>query len=129
VYFAGTDQRHFHLLFPNRLDHANRIAAGVELRLPRKGWEITAAGPPGTNHLVVLVSRHPRDLSRAGLRTTDAPIPEFDLADAERRWRQRGAGVNPFAGDPMCAVPGCSGSYGATMLTVEEVAPAAKSGN
>jgi len=129
VYFAGTDKRHFHLLFPNRLDRANRIEPGAELRLPRKGWEITAAGPPGTNHLVVLVAREPRDLSRAGLRATGEAIPEFDLAEAERLWRQRAAGTNPFAGEPLCSVSACSGAYGATMLTVDEVAAPAKAKN
>jgi hypothetical protein len=129
VYFAGTDKRHFHLLFPNRLDRANRIEPGTELRLPRKGWEITAAGPPGTNHLVMLVSREPRDLLRAGLRSTGEAIPEFDLAEAERLWRQRAVGTNPFAGEPLCTVAACSGAYGATMLTVDEVAAPAKAKN
>ena len=129
VFFAGTDKRHFHLLFPNRLDRANRIEPGAELRLPRKGWEITAAGPPGTNHLVVLVSRHERDLSRAGLRATDEPIRAFDLAEAERLWRQRAPGTNPFAGVPVCVTPGCPDAYGATLLTVDEVAAPAKARN
>lgn len=129
VYFTGTDKRHFHLLFPNRLDGANRIEPGAELRLPRKGWEITAAGPPGTNHLVVLVSREKRDLSRAGLRITNALIPEFDLAESERLWRQRTPDANPFAGEPQCTVSSCSGAYGATMLTIDEVAATAKARN
>jgi hypothetical protein len=47
VFSSGTDKRHFHLLFPNRLDKLNRVEPGAELILPRKGWEITAAGPPG----------------------------------------------------------------------------------
>ena len=97
--------------------------------LPRKGWEITAEGPVGTNHLVVLVSRHERDLANVGLRQTEAPIPEFELVQAERLWRQRPQGLNPFVGEPVCTTPGCSGAFGATMLTVNEVAAAGRSRN
>ena len=122
VFSGGTDKRHFHLLFPNRLDKLNRIGPGAELALPRKGWEITAEGPAGTNHIVVVVSRDERNFAQAGLRQTDELIPEFDLAQAEQRWAQRRNGLNPFVGDAVCATPGCSGAFGAAMLKVEEVA-------
>jgi hypothetical protein len=123
VFSGGTDKSHFHLLFPNRLDKANRIDAGAELVLPRKSWEITAGGPAGTNHLVVLVSRHPRDLSQVGLRQTEEPIPEFDLAVAEHLWLQRTRDANPYVGVPVCAEPGCADAFGAVLLAVQEVAP------
>jgi serine/threonine protein kinase len=127
MFLGGTDKRHFHLLFPNRLDRLNRIESGTALVLPRKSWEITAAGPPGINHLVVLVSRHERNLSQAGLRQTEEPIPQFDLEQAERLWNQRPEGPNPFVGEPVCPTPRCSGAYGATMLEVAETAaPAAR---
>jgi serine/threonine protein kinase len=122
VFFGGTDKSHFHLLFPNRLDRANRIEPGAELALPRAGWEIDAGGPPGTNHLVVLVSRHERDMSQVGLRQTDEPIPLFDLKQAERLWLQRSRTASPFVGRAMCAAPDCSEAFGATMLMVDEVA-------
>jgi hypothetical protein len=128
VFSGGTDKRHFHLLFPNRLDQANRIEAGAELALPRRSWQISAAGPAGTNHLVVMVSRHPRDLSQVGLRQTEEPIPEFDLGVAEHLWRARGPdAANPYVGVPMCAAPGCADAYGAAMLAVQELAPADRS--
>jgi hypothetical protein len=122
VFFGGTDKSHFHLLFPNRLDKANRIEPGAELVLPRAGWEIDAGGPAGTNHLVVLVSRHERDMSQVGLRQTDEPIPLFDLAQAERLWMQRARTASPFVGRAMCGAPDCSEAFGATMVTVDEVA-------
>jgi serine/threonine protein kinase len=122
VFFGGTDKSHFHLLFPNRLDKANRIEPGAELVLPRAAWEISAGGPAGTNHLVVLVSRHERDMSQVGLRQTDEPIPLFDLAQAERLWLQQPRTASPFVGRAMCAAPDCSEAFGATMLTVDEVA-------
>jgi len=122
VFFGGTDKSHFYLLFPNRLDKANRIEPAAELVLPRAGWEIVAGGPPGTNHLVVLVSRHERDMSQVGLRQTDEPIPLFDLAQAERLWAQRPRASSPFVGRAICAAPACSDAFGATLLTVDEVA-------
>lgn len=122
VFSGGTDKRAFHLLFPNRLDGANRIAAGVALTLPRKSWEISAEGPAGINHLVVLVSPHLREFSHAGLRQTDEPIPEFDLGVAERLWQQRVAGTSPYVGTPECAPRGCRDSFGAVLLAVQEVA-------
>ncbi|MBE7416218.1 MAG: DUF4384 domain-containing protein [Ideonella sp.] len=122
VFSGGTDKRSFHLLFPNRIDGSNRIAADAELMLPRKSWQISAEGPAGTNHLVVLVSPHLRNLSRAGLRQTGEPIPEFDLALAERLWRQRGAGASPFVGTAECVPRGCVDRFGAALLAVQEVA-------
>jgi serine/threonine protein kinase len=127
VFSGGTDKRHFNLLFPNRLDKAHRIEANTELALPRPSWEIVAGGPPGTNHLVVLVSRHERNLSQAGLRQTDEPIPEFDLVQAERLWKAKADGSNPFVGEPVCApTVACSAAYGATMLVVDETAAPAR---
>jgi len=127
VFSGGTDKQHFNLLFPNRLDKAHRIEANIELALPRPSWEIVAGGPPGTNHLVVLVSRHERRLSQAGLRQTDEPIPEFDLEQAERLWNAKADGPNPFVGEPVCApTVACSAAYGATMLVVDETAASAR---
>jgi hypothetical protein len=127
VFTGGTDKRHFNLLFPNRLDKAHRIEANIELTLPRPSWEIMASGPPGTNHLVVLVSRHERNLSQAGLRQTDEPIPEFDLVQAERLWKAKADGLNPFVGEPVCEpTVACSAAYGATMLVVDETAAPAR---
>ncbi len=127
VFSGGTDKQHFNLLFPNRLDKAHRIEANIELALPRPSWEIVAGGPPGTNHLVVLVSRHERNLSQAGLRQTDEPIPEFDLVQAERLWKSKADGPSPFVGEPVCApTVACSAAYGATMLVVDETAAPAR---
>jgi len=122
VFFGGTDKSHFHLLFPNRIDKANRIEPGNELALPRTSWEISAGGPPGTNHLVMLVSRSERDMSEVGLRQTDEPIPLFDLAQAERLWMQRSRTESPFIGRAICTAPPCPDAFGATMLTIDEVA-------
>src|SRR5213075_506895 len=76
VLMVGTDRTQFNLLFPNAVDAGNRIAAGQELDLPRKGWAMTAGGPAGADHFVAIVSENPRDFSAAGLRKVD-PFGEF----------------------------------------------------
>lgn len=122
VFLSGTDKSHFYLLFPNEIDKNNRIEANTEVVLPRKSWAITAGGPPGTNHIVTVVSRNPRDLKRVGLRAAGDEIPEFDLAQAEQLWAARTAGVSPFVGDAVCAAgAACDAGYGASLLEVEEV--------
>ncbi|CAG1015135.1 Serine/threonine-protein kinase D [Burkholderiaceae bacterium] len=120
VFLSGTDQQHLSLLFPNALDTDNRIEANADVVLPRKGWQISAGGPVGTNHLVTMVSRQPRDFGGAGLRMGET-IPEFDLPALRQAWG--GAGVAPGAGEAQCAQgsQGCDGRYGATLIRIEEV--------
>ncbi|MCW5662124.1 MAG: DUF4384 domain-containing protein [Burkholderiaceae bacterium] len=125
VYTGGTEKSHFYLLFPNRLDRNNRIEAGTELALPRPSWNITAAGPPGVNQIVVLVSRSRRDLSGSGIQEAGRDIPEFDLEDAARRWAGRESATSPFIGALECRAEAgrfvCPEGYGARMIEVEEV--------
>ncbi len=122
VFLSGTDKAHFYLLFPNGIDKNNRIEANQEILLPRKSWQITAGGPPGTNHIVAMVARHPRDLSDVGLGTLGEEIPEFDLARAEQLWAKRQSGMSPFIGKPSCdAGVACDAGYGASLLTIDEV--------
>jgi len=124
VYLAGTDQSHFYLLFPNALDQRNRIEANKLVELPRKGWHITAGGPPGVNHIVTVVSPHPRDLSQLGLNTKDT-IPEFDIAQATRLWASHQGPGSPFVGAAQCegapASAPCEQGYGASLVHIEEV--------
>jgi hypothetical protein len=60
VFLLGSDETSFYMLFPNELDRANRINANSELKLPRPHWAINAAGPPGVDRLLVLVTETPR---------------------------------------------------------------------
>ena len=124
VFLSGTDKSHFYLLFPNALDKDNRIVANREVVLPRKSWQITAAGPAGTNHIVAVVSKNPRDFAGTGLREKPGEISEFDMERASQLWAGRPpGGGNPFIGQAKCAAGGgtCEGAYGATLLTIEEV--------
>ena len=94
-----------HLLFPNQLDRDNLIAPGVSLRLPRSSWQITAGGPVGRNHLLVLVTDAPRNFAHAGLK----PAGPFSSADALA------------AQDIQRATSSENSAYGAAMLTIDEV--------
>jgi hypothetical protein len=59
---VGSDGQTFNLLFPNRADPDNRVAAGI-VRLPRERWRLRAGGPAGTSHLIALVSAAKRDFA------------------------------------------------------------------
>ena len=52
-----------YLLYPNSLATDNRVQAGRRVSLPGAGWDIVAAGPPGTETLLVMVADAPRNLS------------------------------------------------------------------
>uniref|UniRef100_UPI0025C3EEFC DUF4384 domain-containing protein n=1 Tax=Aquabacterium sp. TaxID=1872578 RepID=UPI0025C3EEFC len=123
VYLAGTDASHFYLLFPNALDDRNHIEAGREIELPRRGWHITAGGPPGVNRIVTVVSPTPRDLAPLGLTTRDS-IPEFDLTQAARLWASHSGQGSPFVGPARCASgQPCDSRFGAAEVRIEEIAP------
>jgi serine/threonine protein kinase len=124
VYLSGPAKNHAYLLFPNGIDKTNRIEANQELVLPRGVWRITAGGPPGTDHIVVVVSRNMRDLSRTGLSQAGEDIPGFDLKRVEAAWAQRPGAGGLLAGVPACANsgPSCDAGYGAALLTMDEVA-------
>jgi hypothetical protein len=125
VFLAGTDQSHLYLLFPNALDRNNRIEADKLVQLPRKGWLITAGGPPGVNHIVTMVSPVERDLSKLGLNTRDS-IPEFDMAKAKALWDGHTGSGSPYVGTAKCAGQGegtapCDQRYGASLVHIEEI--------
>jgi len=122
VFHVGTDGAHLSLLFPNKLDADNRVAADTEVVLPRSGWRITASGPAGTNHIVTMVSRQPRDFAAAGLQAGD-PIAEFDRATLEQVWAAPApADASPYAGAARCSGTPCDAAYGATLIRIDEVA-------
>lgn len=71
----GSDRKSFYVLYPNGLDRDNRIKAGQTRRLPRPDWRLEAAGPPGTNHLLVMVSSSPRVIDRLSMTEPTATNP------------------------------------------------------
>ena len=111
----GSDGKSFYVLFPNGLDADNRIAANQALTLPRPGWGFVANGPPGTDHLLALVSETPRDLSALSLAKPDTAAPfTYALNDLAGR----AALVDFLAGR---GVTGASERFGARVLSVKEV--------
>ena len=66
VALAGSDQKSLYLLYPHQLDGNNQVQANESIELPKAGWRITAAGPKGTDTVLVMVTDSPRDLSQLG---------------------------------------------------------------
>ena len=123
VFMVDPDGQYL-LLFPNGLDHNNKVAAGQTLSLPRANWPMLAGDPPGPNHFLTLVSATPRDFSDGGLKPA-APFESFP-ADAQRdASTRRGARYSPFAGNPRCAAGAtdCADDFGATTFTIDAVKP------
>jgi len=115
VFHLGAGADRVSLLFPNALDKSNRIGADKPVVLPRATWQITASGPPGTDTIVAMVSREPREFGQAGLRPGD-PIGEFDPAILDR------AGRGALAGMPRCGdARSCDSSFGAALAQIQQV--------
>ncbi len=62
IFYLGSRQDSFYLLFPNQLDGQNTIKANETLFLPRSSWTVNALGPPGTDHILVMVAETAREL-------------------------------------------------------------------
>jgi hypothetical protein len=71
----GSDAKSFYVLYPNGLDKDNAIKAGQTMRIPKPHWEVKAAGPVGTNHLLVMVADSPRRLSGLSMSEPTAKEP------------------------------------------------------
>lgn len=111
----GSDRKSFYVLFPNGLDKDNVIRANVPMRLPRPDWQVVAQGPAGTDHLLVLVSDTPRNLSALTLSPPDAKAPfTFTLNDLPGR----AALFDFFSGR---GVTGSSEAFGAKLIAIQEV--------
>ena len=127
IALAGSDNQAVYMLFPNALDSNNQIKAGQKLVLPRPHWRVTAGGPVGTDHVMVMVSDAPRDLS--ALAANKAGPFVSSLNDAQGR-AQLGALLSSarLADTTQCQSAAtrvqnsaCSDAYGAAMVAVEEV--------
>ncbi len=71
----GSDRKSFYVLYPNGLDRDNQIKAGQTRKLPRPDWQLEAAGPPGEDHLLVMVTSSPRKIDRLEMSEPDAKNP------------------------------------------------------
>jgi hypothetical protein len=114
IVLLGSDSKSFYILYPNGLDMDNRIKAGKALQLPKPDWQIKAAGPVGTNNILVMVSDTPRRLEKLTMATPTAAEPfTYELNDLGGR----SALINFLTGTG----DGRSESFGAKLLTVKEV--------
>ena len=111
----GSDRKSFYVLFPNGLDGDNRIKAGQTRKLPRPDWRLEAAGPAGTNHLLVMVASSPRKIDRLVMADPSATNPfTFALNDIGGRADLIQFLVHNKAGEG-------SERFGAQILTLKEV--------
>jgi hypothetical protein len=111
----GSDRKSFYVLYPNGLDRDNRIKAGQTRQLPRPDWRLEAAGPAGTDHLLVMVASSPRQIDRLVMAEPSATNPfTFALNDIGGRADLIQFLVHNKAGDG-------SERFGAQILTLKEV--------
>ena len=109
----GSDAKSFYVLYPNGLDKNNMIKAGQTVRIPKPDWEVKAAGPAGTNNLLVMVSDTPRKLNTLVMAEPTAAEPfTYALNDIGGR----SALINFLT-----TSDGRSESFGAKLVSIKEV--------
>lgn len=109
----GSDAKSFYVLYPNGLDKNNAIKAGQTVRIPKPDWEVKAAGPAGTNNLMVMVSDTPRKLNTLVMAEPTAAEPfTYALNDIGGR----SALINFLTSSD-----GKSESFGAKLVAIKEV--------
>jgi hypothetical protein len=132
VFYRGTQPDTFYLLFPNQLDSSNVLAANYELRLPRENWTVTALGPRGTDHILVMVTESARDFSSLSLPaeyvSASGPFDKIrPTAQAAARIGQI-ATLSAAVKNAQCTsatrdfgiAHACSNVFGANLVSVEE---------
>lgn len=120
---VSSDRSTFLLFFPNEVDKENYIQANGQIELPRNKWKLTAKGPEGTNHFIVIVSKHPRDFTHTGL-IQQSFFGQFPLGVSSKLYQSYTGAIPLFAGKAKCIeVPNqsCSESYGAVLFSIKEV--------
>ncbi|MGA2363869.1 MAG: caspase family protein [Steroidobacteraceae bacterium] len=132
--YRGTQPDSFYLLFPNQLDSNNAVKANQELRLPNPNWAVTALGPAGTDHILVLVTETARDfsslalpaeyVSRSGPFDKIHPTPQAvarigQVATLSAALKQAECSSADTKRD-LGVAQHCSNVFGANLLSVEE---------
>ncbi len=134
IFYQGTQPDSFYLLFPNQLDGNNAIQANQELQVPRQDWAVTALGPRGTDHLMVMVTATPRDFSKLALPaeyvSQAGPFQKIKPSEQAVARISQIATLSAAAGKDACQNAGpkrdlgvaeqCSNVFGASLVSVEE---------
>jgi hypothetical protein len=133
VFYRGTQPDSFYLLFPNQLDAKNAITAKEDMQLPRKEWAVTALGPAGTDHIMVLVTDTPRDFSALSLPAAyvsqSGPFEKIQASPQAIASIGQAAVLSSALNKKECSDPAkrdlgvakrCSNVFGASVLSVEE---------
>jgi hypothetical protein len=131
IFYLGTGPDSFYLLFPNQLDGQNRISAGETLKLPAPSWAVEALGPPGKDHVLVIVTETPRDLGHYALPAEYVSLSgPFGKIGTTARAAGQLTQVATLSGSwkkPKCRDLGiraknneCSNTFGAAMTDIEE---------
>ncbi len=134
LFYQGTQAGSFYLLFPNQLDSNNAIVADQALQLPRQDWNVTALGPRGVDHLMVMVTATPRDFSTLALPaeyvSQSGPFEKIQTSAAAAQHISQIATLSASAGKDACKNTGvtrdlgvskqCSNVFGASLVSVEE---------
>ena len=127
---AGSDNKSLYMLFPNDLDQNNRIEAGKTVSLPRANWRVKAGGPAGTNHLLVLVTDGPRDISKLAANVANKAGPFVSSLNNAQGRAELGSlmSISRIVTTQECTTasarrnnPVCSDAYGAALLSIEEI--------
>jgi len=112
---VGSDAESFYILFPNGRDDQNQIRSGKPMKLPRFGGGMSANGPVGIDHLLIMVADSPRRLDKLSLTPPDKNNPyTYSLNNLAGRSEL----INFLVGS---GVNGSSESFGAQLVRLEEV--------
>ena len=128
VLMAGSDNKALDLLFPNKIDQNNYLQPNDTWTLPRTSWEIEVGGPPGINHLLVIVADAPRDFSRI-ITTPAGPFTSVEANTKSSREVLQTSASSINQSTSTCiktrnlkvVEKGCSNAFGAAMIEVREV--------
>lgn len=135
LFYRGSQPDSLYLLFPNQLDADNAISANQDLQLPRATWVVTALGPVGTDHVLVMVTETARDFSSLSLPaeyvSQAGPFDKIQPTPAAVARIAQLATLSAAAGKSACgSVDGkrdlgvartCSSVFGASMVSIDEI--------
>ena len=126
--YVGSDQKEFMQLYPEG-NESNVVEAKRPFRIP---GEFAAGGPAGTNHVLALVSKEPRDFSRIlGTGSASATLANAtaiqDVSCATRNLKRRECQSGNLEGPAgtrnlkrVTAAEGESDTYGASIVELVE---------